>query len=466
MLSTKYGADSFVALEALPGKGAAFVTERRFPDGFAWGASTSAFQIEGAAGEDGRGESIWDRFAHDPGRVRGGDTADVACDHYHRFREDVALMAELGLTAYRFSVSWPRVLPGGRGPVNSAGLDFYERLVDELLAHGIAPHVTLYHWDLPQALEDAGGWPARATADAFAAYASIVAGRLGDRVRHVATLNEPEVVADHGYRTGAHAPGRTEPDAALAAAHHLLLAHGLAVQAIRAAARETAVGVVLNLGPQHPATRHPLDQEAAMVAHDQLNRWYLDPIAGRAYPEDGARAWGWRRTEVRGGDMALIAQPIDFLGVNYYFREVVRAPSLPPLAEPTEIERTDIGWEVYPAGLTEALEFAASRTGDLPIYVTENGAAYDPGEDDAARDPARVGFLRRHLSAALDALDDGVPLRGYFVWSLLDNFEWAHGYRPRFGIVHVDYATQERRVRDSGRYWAAVARTGNPDVQP
>jgi beta-glucosidase len=442
------------------------MTERRFPEGFVWGASTSAFQIEGAVGEDGRGESIWDRFTHDPGRVRGGATADIACDHYHRFREDVALMAELGLGGYRFSVSWPRVLPAGRGPVNRAGLDFYDRLVDELLGRGIEPHVTLYHWDLPQELEDAGGWPARATADAFATYASIVAGRLGDRVRHFATLNEPEVVADRGYRTGAHAPGRTEHAAALAAAHHLLIAHGLAVQAIRTAAPDAAAGVVLNFGPQHPATGHPLDLEAAMVAHDQLNRWYLDPIAGRGYPEEGAAAWGWPRAEVRDGDMALIAQPIDFLGVNYYSREVVRAPSLPSPPEPGETERTDIGWEVYPAGLTEVLEFAASRTGDLPIYVTENGAAYDHDEDDPARDPVRVSFLRRHLSAALDALDRGVPLRGYFVWSLLDNFEWAQGYGPRFGIVDVDYATQERRLRDSGRYWAAVARTGRPDVQP
>jgi beta-glucosidase len=442
------------------------MADPRFPEGFTWGAATSAFQIEGAVGEDGRGESIWDRFTHTPDRVRGGDTADVACDHVHRYREDVALMAELGLSAYRFSVSWPRVLPAGTGHVNRPGLDFYDRLVDELLAHGIAPFATLYHWDLPQALEDAGGWPVRATADAFGAYASVVASRLGDRVHHFATLNEPQVVADHGYRTGEHAPGRTEPDAALAAAHHLLVAHGLGVQAIRAAAPDVAVGVVLNLGPQHPATRHELDQMAATVAHDQLNRWYLDPIVGREYPHDGARAWRWHRDSVLDGDMALIAQPIDFLGVNYYFRDVVRSPSLPPLEQVDEIERTDMGWEVYPDGLREVLAFAASRTGDLPVYVTENGAAYNPDEGDPTRDPARVAFLRRHLDAALDAIDEGVPLRGYFVWSLLDNFEWAQGSRPRFGIVHVDYATQERRVRDSGRYWAAVTRTGRPDVQP
>jgi beta-glucosidase len=326
--------------------------------------------------------------------------------------------------------------------------------------------VTLYHWDLPQGLEDGGGWPARTTAEAFAAYAAIVAERLGDRVRSFATLNEPEVVADHGYRRGEHAPGRTEPDAALAAAHHLLVAHGLGVQAIRAAAPGASVGVVLNLGPQHPATRNVLDQEAANVAHDQLNRWYLDPIVGRDYPEDGARAWGWRRAEVSVGDMALIAQPIDFLGVNYYSRAIVRSPLLPALRTADEAEHTDMGWEIYPEGLTEMLEFAASRTGDLPIYVTENGAAFDPDAHDPTRDPARVAFLRRHLDAALDALEGGVPLRGYFAWSLMDNFEWAQGYRPRFGIVHVDYATQERRVRDSGRYLGAVARTGRPGAQP
>jgi beta-glucosidase len=442
------------------------VTERRFPAGFVWGAATSSFQIEGAVFEDGRGESIWDRFTHTPGRIAGGDTADVACDHYHRYREDVAILAELGLSAYRFSVSWPRVLPSGTGRINGAGLDFYDRLVDELMSRGVAPFVTLYHWDLPQALEDAGGWPARATAEGFAAYAAIVAERLGDRVRHFATLNEPAVVADHGYRRGEHAPGRKEPDAALAAAHHLLVAHGLGAQAVRAAAPSASVGIVLNLSPQHPATRHVLDQEAAIVAHDQLNRWYLDPIVGRGYPEDGAHAWKWRRAEVSEGDMELIAHPLDFLGVNYYSRGIVRSRLLPPVQDANDVERTDIGWEIYPEGLTEMLEFAASRTGDLPIFVTENGAAFDPDEEDPARDPARVAFLRRHLEAALDALEEGVPLRGYFAWSLLDNFEWAKGYGPRFGIVHVHYASQERRVRESGRYLAAVARTGRPGAQP
>jgi beta-glucosidase len=444
------------------------VATREIPAGFVWGAATAAYQIEGAAHADGRGESIWDRFSHTPGRVRNGDTGDVACDHYHRFRDDVALMTELGLDAYRFSVSWPRVLPSGTGEINHAGLDFYDRLVDELLAHGIAPHATLYHWDLPQALEDAGGWPARSTAHAFAEYAAVVAGRLGDRVGHIATLNEPHIVSDHGYRIGSHAPGRTEPEAALAAAHHLLLAHGLGLQAIRTAAPKAEAGIVLNFEPMHPASSHMLDLEAAIVAHDQFNRWYLDPIAGRGYPEDGARAWGWRREEILDGDLELIAAPIDFVGVNYYSRDVVRSPQLPPLPSADgdgKRERTAMGWDVYPEGLTEVLEFVASRTGALPLYITENGAAYGVDELDPTHDPDRVRFLQRHLDAALVAVERGVPLRGYFVWSLLDNFEWAHGYGYRFGIVHVDYETLERRVRDSGRFWSEMARDGSVAVR-
>jgi beta-glucosidase len=437
------------------------LTDRRFPPGFVFGAATSSYQIEGAAGLDGRGESVWDRFSHTPGRTRNGDTGDVACDHYHRYREDVAIMGDLGLDAYRFSVAWPRVIPAGTGEVNEAGLDFYDRLVDELLGRGIAPHLTLYHWDLPQPLEDAGGWPVRATAEAFADYAAVVAGRLGDRVRHFTTLNEPWVVSDHGYRNGSHAPGRTEPEAALAAAHHLLVAHGLGGQAVRAAAPTASVGLVVNLEPQHPATAHPLDLEAASIAHDQVNRWFLDPVAGRGYPEGGSRDWAWRHTEILDGDLELIAGAIDFLGVNYYSRTVVRSPLLPPLAEtPPEPDRTGMGWEIYPQGLREVLAFAASRTGDTPIFITENGAAFPADERDPTRDPERVAFLNAHLAAALDAIDDGVPLRGYFAWSLLDNFEWAHGYAPRFGIVHVDFATLERRVRDSGRFWASVANEG------
>ena len=429
-----------------------------FPPGFAWGAATASYQIEGAALADGRGESIWDRFSHTPGRVVGGDTGDVACDHYHRYREDVALMAGLGLDAYRFSVAWPRVIPTGIGPVNAPGLDFYDRLVDELLGHGIAPHVTLYHWDLPQALEDAGGWPVRGTAEAFAAYADVVARRLGDRVASVATLNEPWCAAHLGYRVGTHAPGRTDPAAANAAAHHLLVAHGLAMEAIRAAAPGTPAGIVLNFEPKRPATTHPLDLEAAALEHDLFNRWFLDPIMGADYPEDGARFFGWSRQEVRPGDMPLIAAPIDFLGINYYTSRTVRSPllpALPPGAPPPEL--TAMGWEVHPDGLTDVLEFVRSRTGDLPLYLTENGAAYEANPVDRTRDPERVDYLRRHVEAARTAIEHGVPLIGYFAWSLLDNFEWHEGYAHRFGLVDVDFETQERRVRDSGRYWASLA---------
>jgi beta-glucosidase len=440
------------------------MSRRAFPKGFVWGAATAAYQIEGATDADGRGPSIWDSFAHTPGRVSNDETGDVACDHYHRYREDVALMGELGLDAYRFSVSWPRVLPDGTGRVNAAGLDFYDRLVDELLERGIAPHMTLYHWDLPQALEVAGGWPARATAEAFAEYAAVVAGRMGDRVRHIATVNEPYVVSDHGYRIGSHAPGRKDPDAALAAAHHLLVGHGLAVQAIRDTAPQAEVGIVLNFHPAHPASRHMLDLEAATLAHDQVNRWFLDPLVGRGYPENAVHAWSWRREEVLDGDLTLIAAPLDFVGVNYYCRHIVRSPLLPARPAGRHEEQTEMGWEVYPAGLIEVLQFVASRTGDLPLYVTENGAAY-PLDGDPTKDPERVSFLHRHFDAAGEALELGVPLKGYFVWSLLDNFEWAHGYRHRFGIVHVDFETLERRVRDSGRFLAGVARDGLPPLE-
>ncbi len=434
-----------------------------FPPGFVWGAATAAYQVEGAARADGRGESIWDRFAHTPGRVRAGETGDIACDHYHRYAQDIGLMAELGLDAYRFSVSWPRVIPDGTGAVNEPGLDFYERLVDEALARGIAPHATLYHWDLPQALEDAGGWPARTTAEAFARYAEVVTRRLGDRLASITTLNEPWCSAHLGYRLGIHAPGRTDPAAALAASHHLLVAHGLGMRAIRAAAPSLPAGIVLNFEPSRPATTHLLDLEAAAIANAQLNRFYLDPITGRDYPDDAVRSFGWSRREIVDGDMALIAAPIDLLGVNYYTSRTVRSPLLPPLPASADPERTSMGWEVHPEGLTEVLQLVASRTGDLPLYVMENGAAYADDPVDPRRDPERVSYLQRHVDAARAAIEAGVPLKGYFAWSLLDNFEWHDGYGYRFGLVHVDFATQERQIRDSGRYWGSLA-TGVPPI--
>jgi beta-glucosidase len=437
------------------------MSQRAFPDGFVWGAATSSYQIEGAVDVDGRGPSIWDTFSRTPGMVRDGDTGDVAADHYHRWAEDVAIMGELGLGAYRFSIAWPRILPTGRGTVNQPGLDFYDRLVDGLLAAGIDPFVTLYHWDLPQALEDEGGWPVRSTAEAFADYAGIVADRLGDRVRHWTTLNEPWVTAGHGYLTGEHAPGRRSTADAVAASHHLLLAHGLAVDAIRAAVPHALVGIVLDLEAKHPASPALLDLEAASLEHALMGRWYLDPIAGLGYPEDGVVAYAWDQAEVADGDMAVIARPLDFLGINYYTRQIVRHPD--SAAEPTVrpgTRVTGMGWEVYPAGLTDALEWAWRRSGIGAIYVTENGAAYPVDRAEPERDPDRVAFLHDHLVAAADAMERGVPLRGYFAWSLLDNFEWAHGYAHRFGIVHVDFETLERRIRDSGRYWSAVAASG------
>lgn len=426
-----------------------------FPPGFIWGAATASYQIEGAPHADGKVESIWDRFAHTPGKILNGDTGDIACDHYHRYQEDVALMRQLGLAAYRFSVSWPRIRRDD-GTVNQAGLDFYDRLVDELLGAGIEPFVTLYHWDLPQSLEEAGGWPERAIVEEFVDYARAVVGRLGDRVTRFATLNEPFVVADLGYRQGVHAPGRHDPAAALAAAHHLLLAHGRAVAAMRSIASVEA-GIVLNFEAKTPASEHPLDLEAALLEHDFANRWFLDPITGHGYPPEGSRARGWQVEQVA-VDLEEIAAPLDFLGINYYTRSVVRSPRLSPLlAAPAEV--TGMGWEVYPQGLTDLLQFVASRTGEVPFYITENGAAYPSNEAHPASDPDRTSFLRRHVEAAHQAVKAGVPLKGYFAWSLLDNFEWAHGYSQRFGLVHVNFETQERMVRDSGRLWSELARS-------
>ncbi len=435
-------------------------TSRPFPAGFLWGAATASYQIEGAANEDGRGESIWDRFSHTPGRIDNDDTGDVACDHYHRWPDDIALMGELGLHAYRFSVAWPRIVPTGSGTVNPAGLDFYDRLVDGLLEAGITPHLTLYHWDLPQTLQDAGGWPVRGTAEAFAEYAGVVAQRLGDRVRHFATLNEPWCAAHLGYQEGVHAPGHTSLEESLAASHHLLLGHGLATQAVRAAAPDAAVGIVLNFEPKHPASDDPLDVAAAEVAHARMNRWYLDPVAGRGYPQVGVDATGWNLAEVRNGDLEIIAQPIDFLGVNYYTREIVSTADTAGGAAgvlTASDRKNDMGWEVYPAGLAEILDWIWDEYRIGPLYVTENGAAYhDAGDTPPFHDEARRTYVRDHLDAALDSIERDVPLVGYFVWSLLDNFEWAWGYAQRFGIIHVDYETQQRTIRQSGRWYADV----------
>jgi beta-glucosidase len=430
-----------------------------FPPDFLWGAATASYQIEGAPHADGKGESIWDRFSHTPGKVRNGDTGDVACDHYHRWREDIALMRELGLDAYRFSVAWPRVQPTGRGPANAAGLDFYDRLVDGLLEAQIQPFVTLYHWDLPQALQDEGGWANRATAEAFADYAEIVARRLGDRVSAWITHNEPWVAAFLGNLIGEHAPGLTDMATAVAASHHLLLSHGLAVPRIRAAAPGAQVGITLSLSHAQPATDSPAGAAAAHRSEGFGARWFLDPLAGRGYPTDTLALFAPAAPPVQPGDLETIAAPIDFLGVNNYFRNVVRdSPENPPLNTSQvhpDGEYTTMDWEVYPDGLRALLEWLHQNYPFTQYYIAENGAAFPDmlEPDGSVHDERRQAYLEGYLAAAAEAIAHGVPLVGYFVWSLLDNFEWAHGYSQRFGIFYVDFPTGRRIWKDSARWY-------------
>ncbi|WP_406674203.1 GH1 family beta-glucosidase [Nonomuraea sp. N2-4H] len=421
---------------------------------FLWGTATAAYQIEGATGEDGRGTSIWDVFSHEPGRTRDGHTGDVACDHYHRWREDVALMADLGVNAYRFSIAWPRVLPQGAGRVNERGLGFYDRLVDGLLAAGVRPVPTLFHWDLPQALEDRGGWLNRDTAELFADYAAVVAGRLADRVPLWITLNEPFVHMAYGYAMGLHAPGHALLTGALPAAHHQLLAHGRAVAALRAAgARQVAL--TNNHTPVRPASGDEADVRAA-EAYDILhNRLFTDPVLMGAYPD--LSAYTTDLGFVRDGDLEAISAPIDALGVNYYNPTRIAAPTDDALpftdAGITGHPTTAFGWPVVPEGLHELLTGLRSRYGAAlpPILITENGCSQPdvPGDDGTIDDADRVAFLKEHIAALRRAMDDGVDVRGYFVWSLLDNFEWAEGYHQRFGLVHVDFATQRRTPKRS-----------------
>ncbi|MFB9236083.1 GH1 family beta-glucosidase [Plantactinospora siamensis] len=424
-----------------------------FPPAFTWGVATASYQIEGATSAGGRGPSIWDTFAAQPGRIADGSSGEVACDHYHRYAEDVALMAGLGVSAYRFSVAWPRIQPAGAGPANPDGLGFYDRLVDTLLAHGIDPVATLYHWDLPQALEDRGGWLDRDTAERFAEYADLVAARLGDRMKLWITLNEPFVQMTFGYGLGVHAPGRAELFGAFPAAHHLLLGHGLAVAALRAHGR-TPVAITNNYSPVRVLGEGDADR-AAGAAYDALqNRLFTDPLFGRGYPD----APGVDPAVVRDGDLAAIAAPLDALGVNYYNPTGIRAPEagaplpfeLVPLAGyPT----TSFDWPVVPDGLYDLLTLLQDRYGaDLPpMLITENGCAYDDevSPDGRCDDPDRIAYLDGHLRAVARAIADGVDVRGYFVWSLLDNFEWAEGYTKRFGLVHVDYDSQVRTPKSS-----------------
>ncbi|MCP5195641.1 MAG: beta-glucosidase [Gammaproteobacteria bacterium] len=440
-------------------------TEFPFPADFLWGAATSAYQIEGSPLADGAGPSIWHEFAHMPGRTRGGDTGDIACDHYRRYREDVALMGELGLNAYRFSVSWSRVLPEGRGQVNPLGLGFYERLVDALLEQGIQPMLTLYHWDLPAMLDRLGGWLNPDSIQWFADYAQVLFRALDDRVKLWVTVNEPWVVMDGGYLHGVLAPGQRNFFAAPHAAHHLLCAHAAAVQAYRAAGRHQ-IGLVVNLEPKYPMTETAEDLAATMRADAYWNRQYLDPIFLGVYPPELAEIFGAAWPAFPAADLDFIRQPLDFLGINYYSRQVVRYdPDDWPLqasrVHQSRQTHTSLDWEVYPQGLADILEWVVSRYGSLPLYVTENGAAfYDPPQaNGVVHDPLRQRYLRDHLRAVLDARQQGVNLCGYFAWSLLDNFEWAHGYAQRFGLVHVDYATQRRTIKASGRFFAEVIRS-------
>ncbi len=453
------------------------MTPRTFPPDFTFGVATSSFQIEGGVNEGGRGPSIWDTFCRTAGKVQGGDTGDVACDHFHRWPEDIALMKSLGVRAYRFSIAWPRIFPTGlEDTPNEAGLAFYDQLVDALLAAGIEPWVTLYHWDLPQALQDRGGWTWRGTVVAFAHFADAIGARLGGKVRHFITHNEPWCVAMLGYMNGEHAPGHKDWPEALAAAHHVLLSHGLAVPILRKYAPNAKVGITLNLVPGYPASPSVADADATRHFDGFFNRWYLDPVRGKGYPPDMVadyRALG--RLPAEGplpflfpGDLEAIATPIDFLGINYYSRAILRSDKLPEaenaprtIPEPGPEVRTDIGWEVYPDGLAVLLRRVAADLPGIPLVITENGASWatPPGDDGVVHDTGRLEYFRTHLAVCADAVAEGVPLTGYFAWSLMDNFEWAYGYAQRFGLVWVDFTTQQRVPKDSARFYADVMRT-------
>lgn len=444
--------------------------EAMFPPGFRWGVATSAYQIEGAASEGGRAPSIWDSFSHTAGKVKDGSTGDVACDHYHRYPEDVELMAQLGVDSYRFSMSWSRVQPLGQGDWNEEGFDFYARLLDALEEKNIAAHLTLYHWDLPQALQEQGGWLNRDIAFHFARYAHEVARRFGHRVASIATHNEPWCSANLGYGNGQFAPGVVDVVAALQVSHHLLLSHGLAMQAMRQLAVPAKLGIVLNQWTAEPATDSAADQAEAAWEYARSVQWFMDPIFKGHYPQIALDRMDLSRFDVHDGDMEIIHQPLDFLGVNYYFRAFVSTEQ-PPRQPEAKLGVTDMGWEIYPQGFTHLLtgihrEYKAH--GLPPIYITENGVAVadqlvELGETRGVRDAARIDYLHRHLEAVAVAIAEGVDIRGYFYWSLLDNFEWNSGYLRRFGLVYVDYQTQQRILKDSAywyRDWMAVVRRG------
>lgn len=439
----------------------------RFPEGFLWGTASASYQIEGAWNEDGKGESIWDRFCHTPGKIKNHDTGDVACDFYHRYPEDIALMAEMGLNAARISLSWPRIIPEGYGKVNQKGIDFYNRVIDELLHHGLRPFVTLYHWDLPQTLEDAGGWPKRELAEYYRDYAELVAQSFGDRVKHWIVFNEPWVFTVLGYLLGIHAPGRSEPTQALRATHVVNLAQGMAVRALREHGRPEAVGTAFSMQPCYPKSDTPEDRAATERFSRFLNFWFLEPVMNGRYPEVFLNGSNEDLLEIRPGDMEIARAPLDFIGINLYTRAfVAHDPNEPrlgarqvPADEGTEL--TDFKWEVYPPALSRMILDVTREFGRLPIYVTENGCSYgeEPGADGKVHDQRRISFLRRYITEMGRAIEQGADVRGYFHWTFTDNFEWAEGFSQRFGLVYCDFNTQKRIVKDSGNWYAALARS-------
>ena len=449
------------------------ISRQEFPNNFIWGTATASYQIEGAAALDGRTPSIWDTFSKTPGKVKNGDTGDVACDHYHLYPSDFDLMQQLGFNAYRFSISWSRVMPNGRGAVNPTGMAFYDRIVDALLDRGIEPYATLYHWDLPQILEDMGGWLNRDTADAFAEYTDAFTQTLGDRLKNWTTLNEPWCSAYLGYGIGIHAPGKTDFAASLQATHHLLLAHGQAMPIIRQNVPDAKAGIVLNPAPVYPASDSSEDQRAAHLADGFQNRWYFDPVFGQGYPKDVLELYGAYAPKIAEGDLEIMAAPLDFIGVNYYSRTVVKAAKIQNQASPDallgyqhvflqDVERTFFNWEVYPQGLTDFLVRLQKEYNPKSILITENGASYlDTLEaDGTVADKERTLYFQQHLHASLEAIQQGAKLGGYFAWSFLDNFEWAEGYEKRFGMTYVDFVTQKRTVKESGMWFSDFLKGG------
>ena len=436
----------------------------KFPEGFRWGTATAAFQIEGAIHEDGRGESIWDRFAATPGKILTGEIGEPACDSYHRYPEDIALMQQMGLNSYRFSIAWPRIVPDGNGADNPLGLDYYDRVVDALLTAGITPFITLYHWDLPQALQSKGGWANRETIEAYVRYVDVVVARLGDRVKHWMTHNEPWCIAFLGHESGEHAPGLRDRRVALQVAHNVLVSHGQAVPVIRSRCSGAQVGIVLNFTPGYPATDTTADWAAARQYNARTNIWFIDPIMGRGYPQDAWSAFGADVPAVRADDMETIAVPLDFLGVNFYTRAVIHDPAGGPgqhvlnWRDRSRVSARD--WEIYPEALYDLLIWL-QRDYALPcIYLTENGAACEDTltKDGRIDDPLRQSYIREHLLTLLRAIDAGVPVRGYFCWSLMDNFEWAYGTSSRFGLAYTDFSSQRRYLKESGYWFGRVAR--------